>query len=109
SGRRLLSIAAREADIVALGVPQTESEPALAEKIDLLESAAGPRFEQIELNLNLMAVGDRVPRQVAARLGLTAADLVKAGAATAVTGSIDQMCETLLRRRERLGLSYLLV
>ena len=77
SGRRLLSLAAREADIVALGVPPTESEAGLAERIGWLREAAGPRFDQLELNLNLMAVGDQVPRHVSAQMGLTAAGLAE--------------------------------
>ncbi len=109
SGRRLLSLAAREADIVALGVPPTEPEAAAGEKVGWLREAAGPRFDQLELNLNLMAVGDRIPRYVSARLGLTAASLAASGSVAAVTGSTDEMCATLLRRRERLGISYLMV
>jgi probable F420-dependent oxidoreductase len=108
-GRRLLALAAREADIVALAVDPNESEAAFAEKIGWVREAAGERFDQLELNVNLMAVGQQVPRYVSVQLGLSAADLARAGAATALTGSTDEMCETLLRRRERLGISYVLV
>ena len=109
SGRRLLSLAAREADIVALGVPPTEAEGAAAEKVGWLREAAGPRFDQLELNLNLMAVGDQVPRWISSQMGMTAAGLAEAGAVSAVVGTADQMCETLLRRRETLGISYVAV
>ncbi|HKF75381.1 MAG TPA: TIGR03621 family F420-dependent LLM class oxidoreductase [Candidatus Dormibacteraeota bacterium] len=109
SGRRLLSLAAREADIVALGVPPTEPEEAAAEKVGWLREAAGPRFDLLELNLNLMAVGDQVPRYISAQMGLTAAGLAASGSVAAVTGTTDEMCATLLRRRERLGISYLMV
>ena len=109
SGRRLLSLAAREADIVALGVPPTEPEEAAAEKVGWLREAAGPRFDQLELNLNLMAVTDQVPRYISAQMGLTAAGLAASGSVAAVTGTTDEMCATLLRRRERLGISYLMV
>lgn len=109
SGRRLLSLAAREADIVALGVPPTEAEEAAAEKVGWLREAAGPRFDQLELNLNLMAVGDHVPRYISAQMGLTAASLATSGSVAAVMGTTDEMCATLLRRRERLGISYLMV
>jgi len=109
SGRRLLSLAAREADIVALGVPPTEAEGAAAEKVGWLREAAGPRFDQLELNLNLMAVGDQVPRHISAQMGLTAASLAASGSVAAVVGTTDEMCTTLLRRRERLGISYLMV
>ncbi|MFZ0214812.1 MAG: TIGR03621 family F420-dependent LLM class oxidoreductase, partial [Candidatus Dormiibacterota bacterium] len=64
SGRRMLGLAAREADIVALGLPPTASEEAVSEKIGWLREAAGPRFDQLEVNLTLMAVGDRVPRHL---------------------------------------------
>ena len=109
SGRQLLSLAAREADIIALGLPPDTPEAAVAERIDWIREAAGDRFAEIELNLNLMAVGDQVPRWIAAQLRLTAADLAERGSIAAVTGSTEQMCETLVQRRERLGFSYVLV
>lgn len=109
SGRQMLALAAREADIVALGVPPTEPEAAVAEKIGWLRAAAGERFEQLEININLMAVGQQVPRYVATQLGLTADDLARSGAISALMGTTDEMCATLLRRREALGISYILV
>ena len=56
-----------------------------------------------------MAVGDHLPRWIAAQLRLTAADLAARGPIAAITGSTDQMCEQLVQRRERLGISYVLV
>ncbi|MFZ0215341.1 MAG: LLM class flavin-dependent oxidoreductase, partial [Candidatus Dormiibacterota bacterium] len=109
SGRRMLGLAAREADIVALGLPPTASEEAVSEKIGWLRDAAGPRFDQLEVNLNLMAVGDRVPRYLSAQMGLDAAGLAAANSVAAVTGGTDEMCDTLLRRRRQLGISYLMV
>jgi probable F420-dependent oxidoreductase len=109
SGRRLLSLAARRADIVALGVAPTESEAGAAERIGRLRDAAPERFDGLELNLNLMAVGDQVPRWISSQMGLTAAGLAEAGAVSAVVGTADQMCETLLGRRETLGISYVVV
>lgn len=105
--RRMLEVAAREADIVALGMPPTTTPATMSERIDLLRELAGPRFSRIELNVNLMAVGDRVPAFIAHQMRLSAADL--AGSATALLGTPDQMCEALLRRRETLGLSYIVV
>ena len=111
SGPQMLALAAREADIVALGVPPDATEAMLAEKIGVVREAAGStqRFEQLELNINLMAVGHQVPRFVAAQMGLSADALARAGAVSAVVGSPDEMCDTLQRRRERLGISYILV
>lgn len=109
SGRQLLSLAAREADIIAIGVPPDASEATVAERIGWIRETAGDRFSEIELNINLMAVGDQVPRWIAARFRLTAKDLAERGSVVAVTGMTGQMCEQLLRRRERLGLSYVVV
>jgi probable F420-dependent oxidoreductase len=109
AGRRLLSLAARRADIVALGLGPTDTEAAAAERIGWLREAAPERFDRLELNLNLMAVGDRVPRYISAQLGMTAAALAEAGAVSAAVGTTDQVCETILRRRETLGISYVAV
>jgi probable F420-dependent oxidoreductase len=109
SKRRLMELAAREADIIALGVAPTEPEAGVAERIGWIRDAAGPRFDQIELNLNLMAVGQQVPRWIASQMGLTAKSLARSGAASALVGTADEMVETLERRRERLGISYICV
>ena len=63
----------------------------------------------MELNLNLMAVGQQVPRYVAMQMNLTAEGLARAGAAAALTGTTDEMVDTLQRRREKFGISYLAV
>ena len=109
SGRQMLSLAGREADIVALAIQPDASEVVVAERISWIREAAGARFSEIELNINLMAVGDRVPRQVEARMHLTARDLAERGSVAATTGTTDEICEQLIQRRERLGISYLLV
>ena len=107
--RRLLELAAREADVIALGIPPTETEAGVAERIGWIREAAGSRFDQIELNLNLMAVGQQVPRWIASQMGLTAESLARAGAIAALTGTVDQMVEALQRRREKFGISYIAV
>jgi probable F420-dependent oxidoreductase len=107
--RRLLELAAREADIIALGIPPMEPEAGVAERIGWIREAAGTRFDQIELNLNLMAVGQQVPRWIASQMGLTAEGLARSGAIAALTGTVDEMVEGLQRRREKLGISYIAV
>ena len=109
SKRLLLELAAREADIIALGVAPTEPEAGVAERIGWIRDAAGSRLEQLELNLNLMAVGERVPRWIASQMGLSAESLARSGAISALTGTTDEMVETLQRRRESLGISYIVV
>jgi alkanesulfonate monooxygenase SsuD/methylene tetrahydromethanopterin reductase-like flavin-dependent oxidoreductase (luciferase family) len=109
SGRQLLSLAAREADIIALGLPPDASESTAAERIGWIREAAGDRFAQIELNVNLMAVAGQVPRWIAAQLHLTAQDLADRGSVSALNGTVDQMCAQLIERRAKLGLSYIVV
>jgi probable F420-dependent oxidoreductase len=107
--RRLLELAAREADVIALGIPPTETEAGAAERIGWIREAAGSRFDQLEINLNLMAVGQQVPSYVARQMGLTAEKLAQAGAVAALTGTTDEMVEGLQRRRDSLGISYIAV
>jgi alkanesulfonate monooxygenase SsuD/methylene tetrahydromethanopterin reductase-like flavin-dependent oxidoreductase (luciferase family) len=107
--RRILSLAAREADIVALGGAPTTSEAAFAERVGWLRDEAGDRFADLELNVNLMAVGDRIPGWISHQMGLTAADLAASGSFVALAGTVEEMCDELQRRRERVGISYVLV
>jgi probable F420-dependent oxidoreductase len=109
SGKQMLALAAREADIIALGVPPDASEASVMERIGWIRDAAGARFAELELNFNLMAVGNQVPRYLSMQFGLTAESLAQSGALTALVGTPDQMCETLQRRRETLGISYIMV
>ncbi|MDQ6833754.1 MAG: LLM class flavin-dependent oxidoreductase, partial [Chloroflexota bacterium] len=109
SGPRLLALAAREADIVALGVGPDATEAVVAEKIALLREAAGERFAKLEININLMMVGDQIPRWIAAQFGAKAETLAHSGAVPVLTGTTDAMCDTLERRRETLGTSYIVV
>jgi probable F420-dependent oxidoreductase len=109
SGRRLLALAAREADIVAVAGRPDESEPAIKEKIDWVREAAGDRFDQIELNVNLMAVGREAHPQALRFLGVDADQLMRSGSPFVLMGTVDRMCDDLLARRERLGVSYVLV
>ena len=109
SGRQLLSLAGRVADIIAIGLPPDASEAIAAERVSWIRAAAGERFAQIELSINLMAVAGQVPRWIAAQLRLTAEDLAERGSVAALNGTTDQMCEQLIQRRAKLGLSYILV
>jgi len=81
----------------------------MAEKIALLRTTAGERFGQLEININLMMVGERMPRWIAAQFGADAGQLARSGAVPVLVGTTDAMCDTLQRRRETLGISYIIV
>ncbi|BBZ12317.1 LLM class F420-dependent oxidoreductase [Mycobacterium branderi] len=57
NGDRLLTVAARHADIIGLtgANPRAVGDP-LAERIDFVRAAAGDRFDDLELNLAITAV-----------------------------------------------------
>jgi probable F420-dependent oxidoreductase len=122
-GRRLLTIAAREADIIGIngtltaGVvgPEavaTMTREAVDERIALVREAAGERIEAIELNVRVFFVSvtdDRagVLAGVAAMFGVDEA--MVAASPFALVGSTASMADELIRRREELGFSYIIV
>jgi probable F420-dependent oxidoreductase len=108
SGPKLLTFAAREADIVAFGWPPATTEPEARERVERVRDAAADRFGDVELAAGLIAVGDE-DHPWLARMGVSTRGLADAGAVTVLTGTAREMADTLRRRRDALGLSYLTV
>lgn len=120
-GRRMLGLAAREADIVHLNYNLSEGErnakvvstgraSATDEKLGWIKEAAGVRFEQIEIAATIFfasVTDDRegVASAIAPRLQLDPAEVH--GMPHFLIGTIDQLAEDLIARRERYGISYL--
>jgi probable F420-dependent oxidoreductase len=121
NGPRLLTLAAREADVVNLtgitftrgGTAPDMSAWAGAEvdaRIRLVREAAGLRLDRLELGCQVqrVIVTDR-PREAAEELQKTwkqlGVDEILA-APYVLIGTVDAMVETLHARRERWGLSY---
>lgn len=115
SGKRLISVAAKEAGIIALGLGADQGEAGLWERIEWIRQAAGERFSQIELNVNLVAVvGENgVPPAVRERLRnffqVDLEQLIAQGSPFVLAGSADQMRDRLLALRQRFGISYIAV
>ena len=123
-GKKLLSIAGREADIVGIHFKVNDdgtvdaserTEAAIARKLEWIREAAGERFNAIELNLLLSRVvitGDR--RRAAekfvreSRRAGTTAEQVLANPYLLI-GSVEQVIEQLQRLREKYGISYFVV
>ena len=120
-GPRMLRIAAREADIVGL-LPQFDArgrpivsqgtERETARKVAIVREAAGSQaaFERLELNV---LVGDAgligshtSPVRSAVAVVKSAAPTLVGGSPYVLYGTLHRVRETLLRRRERLGISY---
>ena len=119
-GRRILSLAAREADIVGFNaslaageVGRNVAQEALAERfrerVAWVRAAAGPRFEALELQCHtfLCLVGaDRrqVAEAMAGPFGITPEQALEVP--IALVGTVDELCEVLEQRREEYGFSY---
>jgi probable F420-dependent oxidoreductase len=109
SGRRMLRLAAHEADIVGFIVVTPEGEQVIADRIEFLRSAAGDRFDQLELNLSVLSViltdGDpdlTITRQL---LHGQSDEQLRANPGVLI-GSVGQVAETLLRYHEKYRLTY---
>ena len=121
-GRRLLTLAAQEADIISImprsrrdgsGLEDADASPdAFTRKIAWIRDAAGDRFSDIELNtlVQTVVITER-PRDAAAPLATEYSMEVDQVFETPLVliGSVDQIAETLEQRRERFGLSYITV
>jgi probable F420-dependent oxidoreductase len=126
-GPRVLSLAAREADIVGINVPlggadlrsslaagATAAER-FAAAVETVRAAAGPRLAEIELHVNVLAC--EVSDSAAAAATRTAAVAERLGVAPAelddspfvLIGTADAVLVKLRRLRERLGVSYFTV
>jgi probable F420-dependent oxidoreductase len=121
--RRVLELAAREADVVSLnfnnrkGVLGPEAvrsgtADATAEKIDWIREAAGTRFEALELEIGCYftfvgAGAAAIAERMGASLGLSP-EAMRAHP-HGLFGDVSAVCDELERRRERYGISYVTV
>ena len=106
AGPKLLDLAARVADIVSLTWRPQTTEPEADAVIERFTQSAGDRVDDIELNLNLIAVGDQPAPSVERFIGTTTQALADAGAVTVLPGTPERNVDTLRRWRDRWGTSY---
>lgn len=123
-GKKLLTLAGREADIIGLHVKVNDdgtvdaserTEAALAQKVEWVRQAAGERFAQIELNLLVADVIITQDQQQAAeeyiresgRPGTTAEHVL--ANPYLLIGNVEQLAERIQKWREQFGISYLVV
>lgn len=120
-GDRLLTLAARSADIIGLScfAPGNEGSTgfladidSIAERVDYLRDRIGPRLSRVELNIlvwRVIVTNQR--RREAERLEpmrrLTADDMLNVP--TVLIGTARQIADQLIEYRERFGFSYITV
>lgn len=118
--RRILSLAGRHADIVSInvdlrggsadaGVATNATPEATLQKVAWIKEAAGPRFDELELNCLIGFVSVTSDRQsliesLAPSFGLDPTDAVHVP--LALVGTEEEIEEELHWRREHYGISY---
>ncbi|HEX3782985.1 MAG TPA: TIGR03621 family F420-dependent LLM class oxidoreductase [Pseudonocardiaceae bacterium] len=108
AGPRMLELAAREADIITLALRSDSSEKAAADKVNRLRELAGDRFDELEIGVNTLAVGDmELPARLIERLGIKLDQATGNRSLSVLTGSPAEIADVLLRRRAELGISYI--
>ena len=122
-GRRILSLAGREADIVSVNfdlssgsigaqLGATATAGATAEKVGWVREAAGDRFDDVELSYTAyltMVTDDReaVAAGLGVGFGLDAAEVL--AMPNFAVGTVTEIADELERRRDELGFSYVVV
>jgi probable F420-dependent oxidoreductase len=122
-GKRMLTIAAREANIIGIhpnhspgafdeAVSRDSTAARTDRKLAWIRDAAGSRFDEIELSVLAYIVAvtkhrRRSMKALAPHYFLSAHELRQLP--YALIGSVDQICEAIEYRRERWALSYFIV
>ena len=122
-GKRVLSIAAREADIIGINATltaghigheaiSTMTAEAVDEKVDIVRNAAGERIDDIEMNVRAFLVNitddpTTASAGIASMMGVEP-DMVN-NTPFALVGPPSKIIEDLIARRERWGFSYIII
>ena len=122
-GRRMLSLAARGADIVSINYNLSEGKvnrnlvrtglaEATDEKLAWIKEAAGDRLSEIELSVTIFVANvtderDVMAAAMAAGLRSEPKDVLEMP--HFLIGTVEQVIEDLSARRERYGISYIVV
>jgi probable F420-dependent oxidoreductase len=122
-GRRMLRLAAREADIVSINYKLSEGRvnrklirtglaEATDQKLAWIKEAAADRYPEIELCATVFVVNvtddrDAVAAAMASGFGSEPRDVLEMP--HFLIGPVEQMIEALQARRERYGISYIVV
>jgi probable F420-dependent oxidoreductase len=120
-GRRVLQLAARLGDIVAVNPRLTAGRfdasagssatpEATDRKLQWIRDASGDRIDQLELQVRIHLVSvtddaDALLEALAGGFGLTLEEA--RGTPHGLVGTVDQICDALVERRERWGISYI--
>ncbi|MGU3435015.1 TIGR03621 family F420-dependent LLM class oxidoreductase [Actinomycetes bacterium M1A6_2h] len=105
-GNKVLTLAAQHADIVALShIPNQDT---LADRVDFVKTAAGERFDDLELNLIVFELAiDREPNLSELRqMQPDATDEQLMQSMNMLAGSLDEVVAKLTMLRQRFSVTY---
>jgi len=110
NGDRVLTLAARHADMIGLtGARVRDVDDPLAERIDFVRNAAGDRFDPLELNLAITAVppeGSPIPNlSMTRRYASELSDEEIMSMPSVLSGTPREMADTLSGYREKYGVT----
>ena len=122
-GKRVLSFAAREADIIGINGTMTAgvvgpdaissmTADAVEEKVGIVRSAAGPRLADIEMNIRafFVKVTDDASGTISGMSQMIGVEpTMVVDTHFALIGPVNKIVDDLLARRERWGFSYVIV
>ena len=122
-GRRMLRLAAREADIVNVNfdlregrvnpvLVKTGTAGATDEKVAWVREAAGERMDRLELSVTIFLANvtddrESIAAAIASGLGLEPRDLLETP--HFLIGTVDEIEQDLRTRRERYGITYVII
>ena len=122
-GRKMLTLAAREADTINVNfdlregragrrVAQSGRASATDQKLGWIRDAAGGRLEHIELGVwtfmaNVTDDRESVAEMLAPAMGFDVSDVLEVP--HFMLGTVDQIAEDVIARRERYGISHIVV
>ena len=122
-GPKILGLAGREADIIGINpnlrvgaitadAAATASGAETLKKIEYIKAGAGDRFDDIELQIRYFVHSitddrDGFAAMMAPAFDATPEDLLGSGAA--LFGTLPEMVDTLVQRREEWGVTYIIV
>jgi probable F420-dependent oxidoreductase len=122
-GPRVLRLAGREADIVGINpnlragaVGPDAARDSLAEstarKIEWVREGAHDRFDDLELQIRYFMAAitsdkEALAAALAPTFGVSSDDAL--GSGVVLVGTVDEVCDTLIRRREEWGVSYVVL
>jgi probable F420-dependent oxidoreductase len=115
NGNKLLTMAAQKANIIGLtgGGPITDDSDPLADRIAFVRDAAADRFDDLELNISIIAMptddSGAPDLTLASRFLGELSDEQKLQTPTVLSGSTADIADTIRHYRDHYGITYITV